>query len=100
MRTGLITKKLGMSAIYTEEGGHIPVTVLKVDNCQVVSQRTEEKDGYEAIQLGVGVPKVKNVSKTGKFKNERFPGFPAYRRMDLRVRKIIQKYKVEILMVI
>ena len=63
MRTGLITKKLGMSAIYTDDGGHIPVTVLKVDNCQVVSQRTEEKDGYEAIQLGVGVPKVKNVSK-------------------------------------
>jgi large subunit ribosomal protein L3 len=63
MRTGLITKKLGMSAIYTDDGRHIPVTVLKVDNCQVVSQRTEEKDGYEAIQLGVGVPKVKNVSK-------------------------------------
>lgn len=63
MRTGLITKKLGMSAYFAENGQHIPVTVLKVDNCQVVSHRTEELDGYIAMQLGVGDVKVKNVSK-------------------------------------
>jgi large subunit ribosomal protein L3 len=63
MRTGLIAQKLGMSAFFAENGQHIPVTVLKVDNCQVVSQRTEDTDGYTAVQLGVGDAKVKNVSK-------------------------------------
>ena len=63
MRTGLITKKLGMSAIYTNDGGHIPVTVLKVDNCQVVSQLTEAKDGYEALQLGVGFVPIRKGGK-------------------------------------
>ena len=61
MRTGLITRKLGMSAVFAEDGSHIPVTILKLDNCQVVSQRTKEKDGYTAVQLGVGLAKVKNV---------------------------------------
>ena len=63
MRTGLIAQKLGMSAHFADDGRHIPVTVLKVDNCQVIAQRTEEKDGYTAVQLGVGEAKVKNVSK-------------------------------------
>ncbi|MBC8269303.1 MAG: 50S ribosomal protein L3 [Rhodospirillaceae bacterium] len=63
MRTGLIAQKVGMSRVFADDGRHIPVTVLKVDNCQVVSQRTEEKDGYSAIQLGVGAAKVKRVSK-------------------------------------
>ncbi|MBT3991749.1 MAG: 50S ribosomal protein L3 [Rhodospirillaceae bacterium] len=63
MRTGIIAQKLGMSAFFAENGQHIPVTVLKVDNCQVVSHRTEETDGYTAVQLGVGEAKVKNVSK-------------------------------------
>jgi len=63
MRTGLIAQKLGMSAFFAEDGAHIPVTVLKVDNCQVVAQRTRDRDGYSALQLGVGEAKVKNVSK-------------------------------------
>ena len=63
MRTGLIAQKLGMSAHFAENGQHIPVTVLKLDNCQVVAQRTQKKDGYTAVQLGVGEAKVKNVSK-------------------------------------
>ena len=63
MRTGLIAQKLGMTRIFTEEGNHVPVTVLKVDNCQVVAVRTAEKDGYTAVQLGVGKAKVKNVTK-------------------------------------
>jgi large subunit ribosomal protein L3 len=63
MRTGLIAQKLGMSAHFADNGQHIPVTVLKLDNCQVVAQRTQEKDGYTAVQLGVGEAKVKNVSK-------------------------------------
>src|SRR5579864_7902639 len=63
MRTGLIAKKLGMSRIFTDEGNHIPVTVLRIDHCQVVAQRTQARDGYTALQLGVGAAKVKNVSK-------------------------------------
>jgi len=63
MRTGLIAKKVGMSRIFTDEGVHIPVTVLKVDGCHVVAQRTAESNGYDALQLGVGQAKVKNVSK-------------------------------------
>ncbi len=63
MWTGLIAQKLGMTRIFTEEGNHVPVTVLKVDNCQVVAVRTAEKDGYTALQLGIGKAKVKNVTQ-------------------------------------
>jgi large subunit ribosomal protein L3 len=63
MRSGLIAQKLGMTRIFDAEGQHVPVTVLKLDNCQVVSVKTEDKDGYTAVQLGAGTAKVKNVSK-------------------------------------
>lgn len=63
MRTGLIAKKLGMTRVFNDAGNHVPVTVLQLDGCQVVAQRTEEKDGYTALQLGAGSRKVKNVSK-------------------------------------
>ena len=63
MRTGLIARKLGMSRVFSSEGGHIPVTVLHLEGCQVVGRRTQEKDGYNAVQLGAGTSKVKNVSK-------------------------------------
>jgi large subunit ribosomal protein L3 len=63
MRSGVIAQKLGMSRVYTDEGEQIPVTVLKVDNLQVVAQRTEEKNGYSAVQLGAGLAKVKNTPK-------------------------------------
>jgi large subunit ribosomal protein L3 len=63
MRTGLIAKKLGMTRVFTDEGNHVAVTVLKVDRCQVVAQRTQDRDGYTALQLGVGAAKVKNVTK-------------------------------------
>jgi large subunit ribosomal protein L3 len=62
MRSGVIAQKVGMTRVYTEAGEHVPVTVLRVDNCQVVAQRTEEKDGYTAVQLGVGTRKAKNLS--------------------------------------
>jgi large subunit ribosomal protein L3 len=63
MRTGLIAKKLGMTRVFTDEGNHVAVTVLKIDQCQVVAQRTQATDGYTALQLGVGTAKVKNVTK-------------------------------------
>src|SRR3954469_20454038 len=63
MRTGLIAQKLGMTRVFTGEGNHVAVTLLRVANCQVVAQRTQETDGYTALQLGVGAAKVKNVTK-------------------------------------
>ncbi|GGA63330.1 50S ribosomal protein L3 [Pelagibacterium lentulum] len=63
MRSGLIAQKLGMTRIFTDDGAHVPVTVLALQGCQVVGQRTQEKDGYVALQLGAGSVKVKNVSK-------------------------------------
>lgn len=63
MRTGLIAKKLGMSQVYTEAGVETPVTVLQVENCQVVAKKVKEKDGYTAVQLGAGMAKAKNASK-------------------------------------
>lgn len=69
MRSGVIAQKLGMTRIFTDAGEHVPVTVLKVDGCQVVAHRTREQNGYTALQLGIGKAKVKNVSKAerGRF---------------------------------
>lgn len=66
MRTGLIARKEGMTRIFDEDGRHIGVTVLKVDECQVVSVRSQEKDGYVAVQLGAGKAKVKRTSKANR----------------------------------
>jgi len=63
MRTGVIAQKVGMTRVFTDGGDHVPVTVLKLDQCQVVAVRTAEKDGYTAVQLGIGKAKVKNVGK-------------------------------------
>ena len=63
MRSGMIAQKLGMTRVFGEDGSHIPVTVLKVDNCQVVAKKTDETDGYNAVQVGVGLAKVKRMSK-------------------------------------
>lgn len=63
MRSGVIAQKVGMTRIYNQAGEHVPVTVLRLENCQVVAHRTEEKNGYTALQLGSGVAKVKNTPK-------------------------------------
>ena len=63
MRVGLIAEKVGMMRVFTEKGQHIPVTVLSLAGCQVVSHKTIENDGYTAIQLGAGSPKIKNITK-------------------------------------
>ena len=66
MRTGLLAKKLGMTRLFREDGSHVPVTLLHVDNLQVVSTRTQERDGYTAVQLGWGSAKPARVSKPEK----------------------------------
>ena len=53
MRTGVIARKMGMTRLFGVDGSHVPVTVLKVEKCEVVAVRTQEKDGYSAVQLGV-----------------------------------------------
>ena len=63
MRTGVIAKKLGMTRVFADDGAHVPVTVLQLDDCQVVGQRTQERDGYVALQLGAGTKKAKNTNK-------------------------------------
>ena len=63
MRTGVIAKKVGMTRLFQEDGRHVPVTVLALEDCQVVSVRTADTDGYVAVQLGAGVAKQKNVAK-------------------------------------
>jgi large subunit ribosomal protein L3 len=85
MRTGLLARKLGMTRIFTEDGNHVPVTVLAVDNCQVVAVRLPEKDGYSALQLGVGAAKVKNVSKAQRGHFARAKVEPKARLAEFRV---------------
>ncbi|WP_118133817.1 50S ribosomal protein L3 [Oceanicella sp. SM1341] len=63
MRSGVLAKKLGMTRLFMEDGKQIPVTVLQMENVQVVAQRTAEKDGYSAVQLGAGAIRAKNVSQ-------------------------------------
>ena len=63
MRSGIIARKLGMTRVFNDAGHHVPVTVLKLDDVQVVAVRNPDKDGYTALQLGAGIAKAKNVSK-------------------------------------
>src|SRR5258708_32430203 len=63
MRSGVIAQKIGMTRIFTEAGEHVPVTVLRLANCQVVGHRTKDKNGYVALQLGSGTRTPKNLSK-------------------------------------
>jgi len=63
MRSGVIAQKIGMSRVYNDAGEHVPVTVLRLDDCQVVAHRTNDKNGYTALQLGAGLAKVKNTTK-------------------------------------
>ena len=65
MRSGLITQKVGMTRLFAD-GKHVPVTVLKVEDLQVVATRTADKDGYTAVQLGYGTARVKNVPKPNR----------------------------------
>src|SRR4029079_14093945 len=63
MRTGVIAKKVGMTRLFQEDGRHVPVTVLALEKCQVVSHRTADRDGYVAVPVGAGEAKQKNVAK-------------------------------------
>ena len=97
MRTGLITRKLGMSRVFADDGRHVPVTVLKVDACQVVAQRTEDKDGYNALQLGHGVSvSHRSHGSTGQcqdpgkvFKGKKMAGHMGDRRVTVHSLEVV-----------
>ena len=93
MRTGVITQKVGMTRLFTEDGRHVPVTVLKLDKCQVVATRTKEKDGYTAVQLGSGFIKAKSVSKPerGRFAKQQVE--PKRKIAEFRIE---EKYMLEV----
>src|SRR6187397_3389919 len=66
MRSGVIAQKVGMTRVFTEAGAHVPVTVLRLANCQVVAHRTKDKNGYVALQLGSGTRKPKNLTRAAR----------------------------------
>ncbi len=85
MRTGLIAKKLGMTRIFKEDGTHVPVTVLHLDQVQVVDVRTVERDKYTALQVGWGKAKVKNVTEPNKGHYARVKVEPKQQLREFRV---------------
>ena len=85
MRTGVIAKKLGMTRLFKEDGTHVPVTVLHLDDVRVVAQRTRETDGYDAVQLGYGKAKIKNVSKPQRGHFAKAKVEPAKKLVEFRV---------------
>jgi large subunit ribosomal protein L3 len=66
MRSGVLAQKIGMTRLFTETGEHVPVTVLRLGNCQVVGHRTKEKNGYVALQLGAGLRKVQSTTRADR----------------------------------
>ena len=85
LRTGLLAKKLGMTRIFRVDGTHVPVTVLLVDQLQVVAAKTVEKDGYSAVQLGLGKAKVKNVTQPNRGHFAKAKVEPKAKLMEFRV---------------
>ena len=85
MRTGLLAKKLGMTRLFKADGTHMPVTVLHLDELQVVDSRTQERDGYTAVQLGWGKAKIKNVTDPNKGHFARVKVEPKKKLREFRV---------------
>lgn len=85
MRTGVIAQKLGMTRLFDEVGAHVPVTVLKLDNCRVLAVKTDEKDGYNAVQLGYGERKDKHTNKPQLIAHQKAGTKPAEKVKEFRV---------------
>ncbi|WP_095011834.1 50S ribosomal protein L3 [Tsuneonella mangrovi] len=86
MRSGVIAKKVGMTRLFQEDGRHVPVTVLALEDCQVVSHRTADRDGYYAVQLGAGEAKQKNVNK---------PQREAFAKAEVGLKMRVAEFRVE-----
>jgi len=85
MRSGVIAQKVGMTRVFTDAGEHVPVTVLKIDGCQVVAHRTKGQNGYTSMQLGIGRAKVKNVPKAERERFARAQVEPKMKLAEFRV---------------
>jgi large subunit ribosomal protein L3 len=85
MRTGVITQKVGMTRLFLEDGRHVPVTVLKLDGCQVTGTRTNETDGYTAVQLGIGTIKTKRLTKADRGQFAKMEVEPKRKLVEFRV---------------
>jgi large subunit ribosomal protein L3 len=85
MRTGVIAKKMGMTRLFQDDGRHVPVTVLQLDNLQVIGRREAERDGYVAVQLGAGTAKAKNVAK---------PQRGAFGKAEVEPKAIVAEFRV------
>ncbi|MEL7445808.1 MAG: 50S ribosomal protein L3 [Pseudomonadota bacterium] len=86
MRTGVIAKKVGMTRLFQDDGRHVPVTVLALEDCQVVSHRTADRDGYFAVQLGAGEAKQKNVAK---------PQREHFAKAEVALKRQVAEFRVE-----
>ena len=86
MRTGVIAKKLGMTRVFAEDGAHVPVTILQLDGCQVVGQRTQERDGYVALQLGAGSKKAKNTNKAQR---------EAFAKLEVEPKAYVTEFRID-----
>ncbi|MGB4192201.1 MAG: 50S ribosomal protein L3 [Rickettsiales bacterium] len=85
MRTGLIAKKVGMSTVYTPDGDIVPVTLLTVEDCQVIEVKTKENSGYSALQVGAGAVKLKNVTNPLKGHFAKNKVAPKHKLVEFRV---------------
>ena len=85
LRTGLLTKKLGMTRVYDEQGNHVPVTVLSLEGCQVVAHKTADRDGYTSLQLGAGDAKPKRVSKAERERFAKANVTPKMKLVEFRI---------------
>lgn len=93
LRTGILAKKMGMTRVYDDAGNHVPVTVLSLEGCQVVAQKTMDRDGYTAVQLGSGEAKPKRVSKAER---ERFAKAGVTPKMKLVEFRVSEENLVEV----
>lgn len=85
LRSGVVAKKLGMTRVYSEDGSHVPVSVLSLEGCQVVAQKTMARDGYQALQLGAGSAKPKRVSKAERERFAKAKVAPKMKLVEFRV---------------
>src|SRR3546814_13210438 len=85
MRTGVIAKKMGMTRLFKDDGRHVPVTVLALEGCQVVAQKTPDRVGYVAVQLGAGTAKAQNISKPERGHFAKAEVEPTARVLEFRV---------------
>ncbi|MXO50757.1 50S ribosomal protein L3 [Erythrobacter gaetbuli] len=86
MRTGVIAKKVGMTRLFQEDGRHVPVTVLSLEDCQVTAHRTQDRDGYYGVQVGSGEAKQKNVNK---------PQREAFAKAEVALKMKVAEFRVD-----